>query len=541
MRTAALVLLFAALLVAQQGSVEGVVLNQAGGQPLPGVHVRLFAGIVVEAATEAYGAVTDAGGRFSIAAMPPGNYTVELEGAGFLQVPGNAGYSHGTEIAVRPGEHVAGCQLEMFPLIPIAGRVVNQYGDPVPNVRVGVTTASANSRPVTGPFSLKTTDERGQFRLFTAPGKYYVVAEPPYFPPGMGSAEIRADGTSDLAYAVTYYPDSPDASSAAMVEAKPGSGVTGLEIDLRSGAARRDLTVSGVVTGVPAGGQARVSYRYGASPGQFQAGADAVLVGADGGFSLHNFSPGYVRLLAQCSSGDTELQSDLVDIHLEPPGATDVQLALAPGGAVTGTLEIVGEDRSAASAGKLTVRLSPIEFGLGMPPPSVAVGRDGAFRIAGVPPGRFSLYVDVMPEDAYIKAILLDNVAVNNRTLDFSRGVRGSRLKVAISRNGARISGEVRAADGAPLLNSHVMAFLAPEPNQIAPARSAVPVVDGQYQFRGVPPGKYKIYAADSSKVTPAARPAFLAAGETLEVLEGAHVARNLSVIPPEEPNANPK
>src|ERR1035441_400395 len=79
MRTAALILLLAAPLAAQQGSIEGVVLNQASGQPLPGVHVRLFAGLVIETAAQAYGANTDANGQFSVAAMPPGVYTVELE------------------------------------------------------------------------------------------------------------------------------------------------------------------------------------------------------------------------------------------------------------------------------------------------------------------------------------------------------------------------------------------------------------------------------------------------------------------------------
>jgi hypothetical protein len=270
-------------------------------------------------------------------------------------------------------------------------------------------------------------------------------------------------------------------------------------------------------------------------------GSDGSKVGADGRFSFDNLPPGYLRLLAQCSSGTTELQSDLMDIHLEPPGATDVQLALTPGGAVAGALEIIGGDPSAVLAGKLTVRLSPIEFSFGLQPLSAAVDPDGAFRIAGVPPGRFSLYVDGTPENAYSKAVLLDNAAANDRTLDFSRGVRGQRLKVAVSRNGAQISGEVRAADGGTLLNSRVMVFLAPEPNQIAPSRLGAPIVDGRYLFQGVPPGKYRIYAADSTRVTPTSRSAFLAAADTLEVLEGGRVTRNLKAVAQEELNAQPK
>lgn len=548
MRTATLVLLLAASLAAQQGSIDGVVLNQASGQPLSGVHVRLFAALSIEIATQAYGATTAADGRFSVAAMPPGTYTVELERTGFLQVPGN-GFMRHTEIELRPGEHLAGRQFAMSPLILIAGRVVNQYGDPVPGVRMEASTGAANSFDVAGPFSQKNTDERGQFRLFAPPGKYYLVAGPQFSLGAIGLAEIRTDGISDLAYASTYYPNSPDLNSATAVEVKPGSEVTGIEIRLRSDAPRRNLTVSGVVAGVPQGAQATVSYRYGASPGQFSMGNGA-RVGADGRFSFDNLPPGYLRLLAQCSSGNTELQSELVDIHLEPPGATDVLLALTSGGVVGGTLEIVGGDASAAPAGELTIRLSAIEFGWSQQPLSGAVDQSGAFRIAGVPPGRFRLDVDAMPENAYIRALLVDNAAVSDGTLDFSRGVRGQRVKVTISRNGAQISGEVRAADGGPLLNPRVAVFLAPEPNQIAPGRSAAQVVDGQYVFKGVPPGKYKVYAADPTQMNFAGgsggpdgdpRRALLAAAETLEVTEGGRVAKNLKAIARETPNVQPK
>ena len=81
----------------------------------------------------------------------------------------------------------------------------------------------------------------------------------------------------------------------------------------------------------------------------------------------------------------------------------------------------------------------------------------------------------------------------------------------------------------------------APEPNQIAPSRLGAPIVDGRYLFQGVPPGKYRIYAADSTRVTPTSRSAFLAAADTLEVLEGGRVTRNLKAVAQEELNAQPK
>jgi protocatechuate 3,4-dioxygenase beta subunit len=557
MRTAVLFLLLGGALAAQQGSIEGVVLNQANGQPLPGVHVRMFAGMIAESATQAYGAMTDAGGHYSIAAMPPGTYTVELDCTGFLQVPGT-GFSNHIEIDLRPGEHLAGRQLGMWPLIAIAGRVVNQNGDPVAGaqvqasteaVRAGVVNSGAIAR--IGPYGAKTTDERGQFRLFAPPGKYYLVAGAPMSVSAFGPAEIRTDGTTDLAYTSTYYPDASDASAATMVEAKPGSEVTGLEIHLRSGAVRRNLSVSGIVTGIPAGFQAIVAYQFGETPDRVSTGNSNGRVGPDGRFSFDYLSPGYLRLMARCSPGEAELQSDVVEVHLEPPGASGIQLALTPGGAVTGTLEIVG-DGPAAPAGKVVVKLSPTG-GIGFTTPlptrqlSGAVDQDGAFRIAGVTPGSFQVGIDPMPENGYIKEVLLNGNAVNDGTLDLSHGVRGPHIKVTVSHNGAQISGEVRDADGGALLNPNVMVSLMPEADPTAATRRAVFVVEGHYTLKGIAPGKYKICAVDIFRTPPAGRPAgsscsaFPAASESLEIAEGAHVIKDLKAAAQEATNAQPK
>jgi hypothetical protein len=67
--------------------------------------------------------------------------------------------------------------------------------------------------------------------------------------------------------------------------------------------------------------------------------------------------------------------------------------------------------------------------------------------------------------------------------------------------------------------------------------------------FKGVPPGKYKVYAADPTQMNFAGgsgvpdgdpRRALVAAAETLEVTEGGRVAKNLKVVAREDPNARP-
>jgi hypothetical protein len=58
MRTAVLLLLFAAPLAGQPGSIDGTVVDKTNSKPLSGVHVRLYIGAMAQMAKEAYGAIT---------------------------------------------------------------------------------------------------------------------------------------------------------------------------------------------------------------------------------------------------------------------------------------------------------------------------------------------------------------------------------------------------------------------------------------------------------------------------------------------------
>ncbi len=50
-----------------------------------------------------------------------------------MQAKGSTGIPN---LAIKPGEHLTGYQLEMTPRAVIAGRVVDEAGDPVQGVRV---------------------------------------------------------------------------------------------------------------------------------------------------------------------------------------------------------------------------------------------------------------------------------------------------------------------------------------------------------------------------------------------------------------------
>jgi hypothetical protein len=224
--------------------------------------------------------------------------------------------------------------------------------------------------------------------------------------------------------------------------------------------------------------------------------------GPDGKFVFRGLQPGYYRLSAHYSSGKTYLLSQPVDLTLGSSDQTNVQLVLAPAEEIAGTLEITGDAPPGAPVEKRTVRLDPaLPFDTpgGFETTPGEVDMKGAFRIGNVAPGRFVPVVEPLPENAYIQSVTLDNTPAADNVLDFSRGVKGSRIKITVSRNGSQVSGTVLDKDGQPLLSPLVMICLASDPTQL---REMQPdnqhrAIEGKYIIKAIRPGKYRLFAID--------------------------------------------
>jgi hypothetical protein len=551
MRPALLVLFWlAASLHAQQASVEGVVTDHSTGQRLPGVHVRMIGADISNNSggiQAVYGATSDEAGHFSVENLTPALYLVIAERAGFVQI----GASPAVPLAigmlpVKTGQHVTDYKLEMTPRALIAGRVVDEYGDPVEHISVGLEPVPPDRLQQTlFGRSNGATDDRGEFFLLTAPGKYYVKASPPNRVGG--PPEIRSDGTSAAPFADTYYPRAANAGAASPVQVAAGQDLTGIEIRLTrsaAGASGRGFTISGIVTGAPENARISVVLRYGESEGQLYSSRFAT-TGPDVKFSFSGLQPGHYSVTALYSSGKTSLQSRPVALHLAADETT-LQLALAPGEDLTGALELVG-DAPAGESAKHTVRLESVDNSnpLGQTePPAVEVGKDGAFRIGNVPPGKFKPVVEPMPENGYVKAVTLDGKPADNSVLDLSQGAGGSRVRITVSRAGAEVSGRILGKDGEPTAGL-VEVFLLTDPKQVDENdtnRSG----DGKYSFKAVRPGKYRLFALDILELMQGftgtdedgMMKSFFDAAEEIEVKEGDRIAKDITAITksPEKP-----
>jgi protocatechuate 3,4-dioxygenase beta subunit len=549
MKCAILLLLAGAYLCAQQqGSVEGTATNAVTHEPLSNVHVRLiaanFAGI-----NGAYGAISDRTGHFSIASIRPGTYILLPERTGFLhvQTKGEAGIP---SITIKAGEQVTGYQLEMTPRAVLAGRVVDEAGDPVQGVRVQAQPVAPDTAPVVlNPAPNPSSDDRGEFRLIMPAGKYYLQAAM-NAPGGSERPEVRTDGTSEAVYATTFYPSAVRKDRAGVVEAVAGKDVGGLEIRLAR--QQQGLSISGVVTGIPEG-QTRpwVVMQFGEKT-PLVTNSRSTAGGADGKFKFEGLQPGFYRIWAQYNEGKTYLVTRAVEWTLENTEISNVDLALVPGFPVSGKVRVDG-DAPGVGTGKHTVRLEPmLGFALGnLQRTGGELDAEGMYRITSVGPGRYKVRIEPLAEGMYVKTVEIDGAASLADVIDLSNVSKGVAVNVVLGRNGVVVSGRVLDTNGERMQTNLVMIYLIKEFTEILSGANnngtAQAESDGTYKLKAFAPGKYKLFAIDALRVANGSAVIDMLQdmfnrAEEVEFKEGEKVAKDLRVMAKkEDPNAKKK
>jgi len=211
------------------GTLRGRVVSAQTGLPIRDVSV-----MAVTAGTPQTqrGALTDAGGRFEIAGLPAGRYDVTASKAGHLTI------SYGPR---RAGEAPRSLELADNQVLDkidfslprggvVAGRILDEVGEPLPDAMVQVTPLRAGDGPqraVAGG-ERSQTDDLGQFRIYDLPPGDYHVSAAPSSPPSMvagtpGHAGMPVD-------ARTYYPGVPLVTDALPVTVGVSQEVSGLAV-----------------------------------------------------------------------------------------------------------------------------------------------------------------------------------------------------------------------------------------------------------------------------------------------------------------------
>jgi hypothetical protein len=330
MRSAFLFILLCSCLTAQDtASIEGTAIDAVTLQPMAGVHISMRSD-----SAPTYGAISRKDGHFSITTIPPGVYFLTAQRNGYIHLPGKTGMrQEDKNVALKPGQQLTDFTIEMTPRAVIAGRVVDEYGDPVQYADVeAVPTASGPRMERFGMNDI--TDECGQFRMTGPPGKFLISAIPRR--DRVGRPEIRSDGQTPPVYGVTYHPSSGTKDRATVVEVAAGHDLAGIDIRLTH---KLSLTISGVVTGAPDLSAPGIIRIFADGPDQSSM-ARLAYPDAGGKFTASGLAPGHYWLLAAGASADGGLQSPVVEVQLVNTDETGGNLHLSNGEALSGILEI---------------------------------------------------------------------------------------------------------------------------------------------------------------------------------------------------------
>lgn len=419
--------------------LEGQVINKLSGEPVRKADLTLER-TGGGGRGGAYRAVSTAGGTFLFDGVEPGTYRLAARRQGFVNTEFGAKRSRqGTPVTVTAGQVLRGLSLEMTPQAVIAGRVVDEDGDPVPRTTVRVMRVKAGK--ITGWVGAASSDDIGEFRLGELEaGVYKLVADH-----RMGGARSRrADNQPDEALIRTYYPSALEPEAAAAITVTAGEVVAGAEIRIR-----RSLVyhVRGkIVRNDSAEPANRLGLRL--SPEGLDMrmfGPPAGAVRADGGFELSGVPPGRQILTVFGQRGVT-LARQTVTV-----GARDLDnvVILVPAPVVlTGT---VSYEKAGAQPETNPGRGLWIEFaGAEDSHPPVALRPDGGFTASLAGTDRYRVRLRGTAGTLYLKSARLGQQDVLESGIDPNNTAGATELHLVIGNTNATVSGSVSDAHQQP-------------------------------------------------------------------------------------------
>ena len=520
-------------------TLEGSVSNKLTNAPVRHAHV-----LYIKTASESgppsgpLSVDTDSDGRFSLQ-LEPGSYRLWVEHPGYAHQAYGAHtpQGQGAIITLAAGQHLQDVNIPITPLGAIAGRVLDEEGEPLQNVAIEVLHFSyAAGRRQLVPVGGASSNDRGEYRSFGLPaGRYYLLASLRSTP--LSRPVDKGSLAPELVepYAPLYYPGVIDPDSASVITLPAGGQLTDVDFHLQR---IRGVTLRGRILSPLedfAGSQLQVVLAHDENhAASYIDRLTANVDKASGRFEFHGVAPGsYLLVASQLYHGRAFGGRTAIEVG----GASQDNLAVSmvPAFDLTGNLEVEGGNGARLSG--INVRLIPAEnLALGAPPASKP-GADGSLRIAGVTPGLWDLSLEGLPEGMWIKSATYGRQDVLSRGLHI-HGNTPALLHIVLSGSGGQLSGVV-AENAQPRQATLVLAPATPE-LQHSPLlyRTSSTREGGAFQLNGVRPGSYKLFAFEEVEPNSWLDPDFLKSvdtqGEPVEIKEGDHLSRRLTPVSPD-------
>jgi hypothetical protein len=435
----------------------------------------------------------------------------------------------------------------MTPTGVIRGRVRDASGAFLSNISVdAIEVAFRNSLPYLLPVVSKTTDDRGEYRLYgLPPGDYYVAATPR----PLSAIAARAGGDRS---AKTFFPGAVEVNRATRVTIRGGEEITNIDIGLQT---PQTYKVSGTVstTIAPAGPRpdaqgafaviqqtqnARINMllvsRDPAQPQDERNGSSGIVVPATsaGPFEITNVLPGSYDLLALFgeNTGNPAIARTVVDIRNQDVGG--LSLTIRPGFEVRGTITVDGKT---PDVNTLRMAMEPADAlrRLGVAAPA-NIATDGSFSVPPLPDGRFRVIARAQP-DLYLEDIKQAGVSVFESGFEI-RGRNPDPIEVSFKSGAATFDGTLQDSAGRPLIAGSVALVPAARRDNPLLYYSTASDSNGSFTIRGIAPGEYKLFAWDYMPPGAASNTAFLEKyedkGVAISFAAAAKTSQKVTAIP---------
>jgi protocatechuate 3,4-dioxygenase beta subunit len=377
----------------------------------------------------------------------------------------------------------------------VAGRVVDEFGDPAPGILVRLATTDfaagmARLVPFNSWVTPQPTDDTGAFRIFDVPpGDYYVTALSGAFVPG---SDMRG-------FAMTLYPGTHSGAQARAVHVVAGTDALGTDFPVIP-ASLSDVRGT-VVTqdGVP------VPHAY---VGLMPATAGDVRImltrastttDADGSFVFRNIPVGAYAMQAEVpawavsASGSTVPLFGYAAVDASGPTPAGLRIAVQPPATLRGRVVFEGPGPHPSGRDVLIDEVAT-EFMSGPYETHVRVVRwadQNTFTIESLV-GRLVVRAAVQPDVWILTRVTLAGTDVTDAPIDFGRGDVDD-LEITFERIGASVSGTVTHGDLPP--GDYSVIVFASDPLKWAwpsrVVRLARPEKQGGYRVTGLPSGQY--------------------------------------------------
>ena len=494
--------------------LSGTVVAADTGAPIRRVQVRAM----TSDGKDNQVALTDEQGRFELRELVGGRYTVTASRTGFvgLQYGQRRPNERGTPVEVAPGQRLDKLAMALPRGGVIAGRVMDEFGEPLAEVQVQVLRSmmQGGGRRMMPAGRGDTTDDQGAFRIFgLQPGDYVVSATL-----RNSSSMIvngRAAPEAEQGYAPTYYPGTPSVTDAQRVTVGVGQEVTGVAFGLTP---TRVSRISGrVVGGTRESARDFVSLMPDEpAVGGFGIGGGGGQVQPDGTFEIGGVAPGrYILRTQPRGPRDGDTLVGMATVTVAGADLAGIVLTLQRPGTLRGVFEFEGGVPAGVQPTQVRMQPMPADpassrFFMTGPPP--LTNADFTFAMQGLM-GPVLVRASA-PPGWYLHSVVHNGEDITDTPLPLGLGVEVRDVRVRFTQTASTLSGTVRDGRGQVVLDATVVVFPSDGTKWGFASRfvrTARPDTEGRFEVRTLPAyANYRVIAVQGLEDGQASDPEFL-------------------------------